>query len=185
VLGSLPPTLQNYKLTLVRIFGDRSERALEFYPAANDEQVLTAATELASDRFLGYSTWQWIETHGRTSGTPTFYYYYSRPRPAPVSPSQPRERGAVHSAEIEYAMGNLGTNKVFAWTPDDYKVSEVMQSYFANFIKDGDPNGPGLPQWDAYNRGETHPRMTIDVNTRSEPDLRRSRYQLAEYFLRP
>jgi para-nitrobenzyl esterase len=35
----------------------------------------------------------------------------------------PPARGAVHSAEIEYAMGNLVTNKVFAWTPDDYKVS--------------------------------------------------------------
>ena len=185
VLGHQPATLQNYKLALLRIFGDRSGTAIELYPAADDEAVMSAATELASDRFLGYSTWEWVETHGRTARLPTFYYYYSRARPAPVSPSQPRERGAVHSAEIEYAMGNLGTNKVFAWTPDDYKVSETMQSYFENFIKDGDPNGSGLPHWDAYNSGDTYPRMTIDVNSRLEPDTRRQRYlQLGESLQR-
>jgi para-nitrobenzyl esterase len=55
-----------------------------------------------------------------------------------------------------------------------------MQSYFANFIKRRDPNGAGLPKWDAYNKNDTHPRLTIDVNTRLEPDTRRSRYELAE-----
>ncbi len=50
----------------------------------------------------------------------------------------------LYSAEIEYAMGNLGTNKVYAWTPDDHKVSQQMQDYFANFIKSGNPNGKDL-----------------------------------------
>ena len=48
--------------------------------------------------------------------------------------------------EIEYALGNLDSNKVYAWTGDDRKVSATMQEYFANFIKTGDPNGPGLPR---------------------------------------
>ena len=56
-----------------------------------------------------------------------------------------RPGGAVHSAEIEYALGNLATNLVYAWTPDDYKVSGIMEGYFANFVKTGNPNGPGLP----------------------------------------
>ena len=33
----------------------------------------------------------------------------------------PPATGAVHSAEIEYVMGNLPTNHVYDWTPDDYK----------------------------------------------------------------
>jgi para-nitrobenzyl esterase len=181
VLGPNPPTLDNYKQALHRMFGDKADRVLQLYPAATDQEVMDAATELASDRFLGYSTWQWVETHGKTAkGQPTFYYFYSRPRPTPVNPAQRSERGAVHSAEIEYAMGNLDTNKVFAWSPEDHKVSETMQSYFANFIKRRDPNGPGLPKWDAYNKSDTHPRLTIDVDTRLEPDTRRPRYELAE-----
>jgi para-nitrobenzyl esterase len=153
---------------------------------------MLSARELASDRFLGYSTWKWVDLHGQTSDRPTFYYFYTRARPATVVPSagQPTgpttiAPGAVHSAEIEYAMGNLETNKVFAWTSDDFKVSRVMQDYFANFIKTGDPNGAGLPEWRAYNSEPTFPRLTIDVETRLGPDTRRMRYRLLDAILNP
>ena len=90
------------------------------------------------------------------------------------TPPPPPARGAVHSAEIEYAMGNLPLNKVFEWTPDDYKVSTTMQGYFENFIKTGNPNGAGLPNWpvgtpDANGNVQ---RIRIDVETRAEPEPR-------------
>jgi para-nitrobenzyl esterase len=91
-------------------------------------------------------------------------------------------RGAVHSAEIEYAMGNLATNPVFAWTPDDYKVSETMQGYFANFVKRGDPNGPGLPEWPAVTRGGPVNVMRLDVVSRTEPERHRARYLFLDQF---
>ena len=62
-------------------------------------------------------------------------------------------------------MGNLDTNKVYAWTPDDYKVSKLMQEYFVNFIKTGDPNGPNLPEWPKFVCGQ---RMILDVDPRAE-----------------
>ena len=91
-----------------------------------------------------------------------------------ASAAPPPSRGAVHSAEIEYAMGNLATNKVFAWTPDDYKVSTTLQGYFERFIKTGDPNGSGLPRWpvgtvDASGQVQ---RMRVDVESRAEPEPR-------------
>jgi para-nitrobenzyl esterase len=91
----------------------------------------------------------------------------------------------VHSAEIEYAMGNLPLNKVFGWTPDDYKVSETMQGYFANFIKTGDPNGAGLPSWPRgeVTNGETR-RIRIDVETRAEAEPR-ARYLLLDQVTTP
>jgi para-nitrobenzyl esterase len=88
----------------------------------------------------------------------------------------PPAKGAVHSAEIEYAMGNLATNVVYAWTEDDYRVSEVMQGYFANFIQTGDPNGPGLPAWPAANQGDEVRLMRLDVASRAEPERHRERY---------
>jgi para-nitrobenzyl esterase len=87
----------------------------------------------------------------------------------------PQARGAVHSAEIEYAMGNLDGNQVYEWTPDDYKVSKIMQEYFANFIKTGNPNGKGLPKWPAVS-GSPADVMIIDVNTRAEKEKNRERY---------
>jgi para-nitrobenzyl esterase len=87
----------------------------------------------------------------------------------------PRPKGAVHSAEIEYALGNLATNKTYLWTPEDYKVSATMEGYFANFIKTGNPNGAGLPQWPPANSGNGVQFMLIDVDTHAETEQHRGR----------
>jgi para-nitrobenzyl esterase len=162
---------------------------------------LDSATALAGDRFIAYSTWKWADSQ-LMSGAPVYRYFYARPRPAmkaamgnasaglaggvvrnSTAPPAPPARGAVHSAEIEYALGNLAKNDVYEWTPDDYKVSQVMQAYFANFIKTKDPNGPGLPKWPTLSRnsGEAAPQiMRIDVETRAEPDKYRARYRFQD-----
>jgi para-nitrobenzyl esterase len=94
----------------------------------------------------------------------------------PGKGSEGPARGAAHSAEIEYAMGNLRTNEVYDWAPDDFKVSETMQSYFANFVKRGDPNGSGLPAWPATNKNGDAQVLRLDVATKAEPDTHRARY---------
>ena len=92
----------------------------------------------------------------------------------------------MHSAEIEYAMGNLPLNEVFAWTPEDHAVSETMQGYFERFIKTGDPNGPGLPHWPLGNVGSDGEvqRMRIDVESGAE-DEPRARYLFQDQVGRP
>ncbi|GAB4016389.1 carboxylesterase family protein [Spirosoma sp. KCTC 42546] len=197
VLGKEQPTVDNYTAAVKKLYPERAEEVLKLYPASSDEQVLQAATDLASDRFIGYSTWRWSDLQAKTGGKPVYRYLYARPRPAmtaamgdaapglaggvvrggdasamKIAPA----RGAVHSAEIEYAMGNLASNKTYAWTPDDYKVSEVMQNYFANFIKTGNPNGTGLPKWSAVSGDKEAPFMLIDVNTHPETEKNRARY---------
>ncbi len=91
--------------------------------------------------------------------------------PQPQAP-----RGAVHSAEIQYAMGNLDLDKRYAWEPADYEVSKAMQAYFVNFIKTGNPNGPALPEWPAYRPDTNYQRMRIDVKAQAEPEAHRDRY---------
>jgi para-nitrobenzyl esterase len=175
ILGREAPTVENYRKALQRLYGDKGDQVFNLYSASTEAGVMDAAQDLASDRFISYSTWKWIDLSTKTGGKPTYYYLYSRPRPAPAS--GPTPRGAVHSAEIEYAMGNLDLNKVFAWTPDDYKVSKVMQDFFANFIKTGNPNSPGAPTWPTYAEGQ---RMIIDVATRAERERVRARYELLD-----
>ena len=178
ILQQQPLTVSNYRAALQRLYGKHADEVFALYPAASDADVETAARELATDRFIALSTWRWVDSHASTSGKSTYYYYYAHPRPVTrADMNAPKPTGAVHSAEIEYVMGNLGTNPVFAWTDDDRKVSQLMQSYFVNFIRTGNPNGKGLVQWNAYNSSDSHPRLTIEVQPKLEPDTRRKREQ--------
>jgi para-nitrobenzyl esterase len=77
-------------------------------------------------------------------------------------------------------MGNLDLDPRYAWEPDDRKVSATLQGYFVNFVKTGDPNGPGLPQWPRYEAATSHLRMRIDVLTAAEPEPERARYEVLE-----
>jgi para-nitrobenzyl esterase len=176
LLGPNEPTPEIYATAIKKLYGKRTHQVMKLYPGSTSEEVLQSATALASDRFIAYGTWKWMDLHGKTGGTPVFRYLYSRPRPGGL--------GASHSAEIEYAMGNLATNKAVAWTPDDYRVSEIFQGYFANFVKTGDPNGPGLPHWPAANSGGTVQVMHIDVKTRVEAEHARERYLFLDRIYR-
>ena len=185
------PNSENVKALLARLYPGRAEEAAKVFPASTPEEALQSVTDLAGDRFIGFSTWKWLEVHAKTSGKPVYRYLYARPRPPTVetgvtpnlaggvtrggnTPPPPPARGAVHSAEIEYAMGNLHLNKVFAWTDDDRKVSQTMQGYFENFIKTGNPNGQGLPNWPAgaVDASGNAQRIRIDVETKAEPEPR-------------
>ena len=128
----------------------------------------------------------WFTGHGRVD--PLF----EAPEPARVrgravafEPSaravaMPPAKGAVHSADIEYALGNLATNLVYAWTEDDKQVSKLMQSYYANFVKNGDPNGPNLPEWPSANEGSEMQTMVWDVEPHVLVNKHRARYELLE-----
>jgi para-nitrobenzyl esterase len=177
------PTPENYQKAVRAAFGANADEILKVYPGATREEVLNSATALAGDRFIAYSTWKWLDEHVK-SGQPTYRYYYSRPRPAlAAKPNGPASTGAAHSAEIEYAMGNLETNQVYAWTDDDRKVSRVMQEFFANFIKTHNPNGEGLPQWPPAAKGVPAQLMHIDVDSKAETEQTRERYLLLDRIL--
>ncbi len=186
-----PDTLAN---AIRKFYGEKAEPVLKVYAAATTDEVFEAAAHLASARFISYGTWKWTELHMETGGKPVYRYLYAKVRPAylgmpgqppPPGPSagggaasgQPQApRGAVHSAEIQYAMGNLDLDTRYAWEPADHEVSKTMQAYFVNFIKTGNPNGPGLPDWPAYRPETRHQRMRIDVMSQAEPEPHRDRY---------
>ena len=184
LMGGDLPTPQNYTKKVKQQFGDNADSVLRLYPGTTQDEVIRSATALASDRFIAYSTWKWSDLQAKTGGKPVYRYLFSTPRPPEAGKTNnpaagntpPPMVGASHASEIEFAMGNLQYDKVYAWTPDDYKVSSIMENYFANFIKTGNPNGKGLPEWMANTNGSPVNFMNIDVNTRLEPDANRGRY---------
>ena len=206
VLGDGDPTPETLANAIRKLYGDKADGILKAYTATTTDEVYEAATHLASARFISHSTWKWTELQMKTGGKPVYRYLYARPRPSYLGmPDQPAAaagvpgqgragnaaagapsgpgaqqpsapRGASHSAEIQYAMGNLDLDKRYSWEPADHEVSRVMQAYFVNFIKTGNPNGPGLPEWSTYRADSNYQRMRIDVESHAGPEAYRTRY---------
>jgi para-nitrobenzyl esterase len=186
IMGGKELTTENYTKALQNLYGEKSGEALKYYPASNPEEMLKSATSLSGDRFIAYSTWKWYDSHLKTGGSAVYRYYYERPRPnMHDDKGNVPATGAAHSAEIEYAMGNLPSNIVYDWKPEDYQISAVLQEYFANFIKTGNPNGIGLPEWPKAVYGKPAMVMHIDVNTRAEADQWQERYKWLDAQFNP
>ncbi|HXO74758.1 MAG TPA: carboxylesterase family protein, partial [Puia sp.] len=171
IIGNGDATRENYEKGVRKLYGAAADTILRLYAAETDDDVLQVATDLASDKFIAFSTWRWANEQAKTGGKPVYRYHFERSRPE----ARPAH-GAVHSAEIEYALGNLSLNTVYSWAPVDYAISARMQEYFANFVKKGDPNGPGLPLWPAAGSEGPAQVMHIDVQTRAEVENHRERY---------
>ena len=204
------PTLKNYKNALRLQFGDMTDEIFEAYGITADEDVMSQkGFDLVSDLFTGFPTWKACDYHAK-SGLPVYRYHYMHPRPqvsakmgdktgalaGGVREKTEEEKkaqqpsiapGAVHSADIEYAMGNLDTNEYYDWQEEDYAISKLFLSYYANFCKTGNPNGEGLPQWTAITKDnlDAAPVMKIDVESKevASPE-RENAYRTLEKFYR-
>ena len=190
VLLGKQPTVENLKEGAKALFGEENiDELFRLYGINSDKDVLEQpGVDLASDMFLDYATWKWGNMHKLTGGLPVYRYRYCHPRPAMAIKGKVaalaggvvdakegaapvrRDKGAVHSADIEYAMATLPTNRVFDWQPEDYMVSDIFSQYYVNFVKTGNPNGLGLPEWPAINGKAVAPVMQIDVDTKVKAD---------------
>jgi para-nitrobenzyl esterase len=194
-----PYTAENFTTKVKEAYPTDFEEVLKLYPHSSDKEVELSATALSSDRFISYSTWKWFDLHRNNSSQPVYRYLYSKIRPDLVdnsmasglaggtvkkdasAPKPPAPVGAPHACEIEYCMGNLHLVKEYAWTPDDYKVSDTMLNYFANFIKTGNPNGGKLPEWTAAKTGDaTPPVMIIDTESKTIKATDDARYEFLD-----
>ena len=206
------PTLENYKNAMKPQFGDMTDEIFKAYGLESDEDVLSQkGLDLASDLFTGFPTWKVCDYHAK-SGLPVYRYHYMHPRPqisakmgdkvaalaGGVREKTKEEKksdaqqpvitpGAVHSADIEYAMGNLATNEYYDWNEDDHAISKLFLTYYANFCKTGNPNGKGLPQWTAITKENLNaaPVMKIDVESKvvASPEKEKA-YRTLEKFYR-
>ncbi|THU40189.1 carboxylesterase family protein [Niastella caeni] len=172
IMGNNPFTKDNFKKAVQNSFGNKTEELLKVYAVNSDDEVAQVATDLAGDLFIGFGTWRWTNLHTKTGTGPVYRYYYTHPHPL--------SKRAVHSAEIQYAMGNLPYYKNYGWTDDDYKVSNVMQQYFVNFIKTGNPNSSGLPNWPTTSSSPIVPVMQIGVSPKVVPAENDVRYEVLQ-----
>ena len=194
-----PYNEESYVTRVKKEYPTDFEEVLRLYPHGSEKEIELSATALAADRFISYSTWKWFDLHRNNSSQPVYRYLYSKLRPDLVDNSMasglaggtvkkdgntskpPMAVGAPHACEIEYCMGNLHLVKEYAWTADDFKVSDTMLNYFANFIKTGNPNGEKLPEWVAAKAGDIMPPvMIIDTESKTVKAPNDARYEFMD-----
>jgi para-nitrobenzyl esterase len=165
---------------LVReIFGKRTDTALRFYPTASPAVEQQSARDLGGDLTIIHSTWAWIEAQKATGKAEIFRFRFDR---APLTPQgwfgkrDSSSAGAFHAGEILYVFDNL---HAFPWliSDGDRALAKLASSYWINFVKTGDPNGPNLPPWPSFSTGSV---MRLDAAAVSAPEDGRDRHIFLE-----
>lgn len=136
--------IQGYRALLQLRFGQHAARVFALFPAEDD-----AAAPAAFSRMVGVAAFvapaRFLARAASRAGSPAYLYHFSR-----VPPDERLAKlGAFHGLEIGYVFGTIEGRQGF--DAADRKLSEAMRRCWTRFARTGDPNGPGLPPWPAYN----------------------------------
>jgi para-nitrobenzyl esterase len=163
-----PPRMTSAQFeTLAREgFGKSADAILAAYPHATDSEAMTSVKNVFRESTFAWHTWAWAMLQSDKGKGNAFVYYFDHR--TPQSPN-----GSGHGSEIAYVFRTLGAaGAVFgpptAPRPEDRKMSELMSSYWTNFAKTGDPNGPGLPSWPAFTTSDQRVMM-FDAQPSARP----------------
>lgn len=152
---SPPSTLKGYQDQVRGRYGPFADRLLAAYPASDDATAKQAARDLARDAGFGWHNWVWARLQASRGKADVYYYYFEQKPPYPAGSRMADAKGVPHGAEIPYVFGHVappaspGPTDI-VWRPEDRVLSDRVTGYWTNFVKTGNPNGPGLPRWPAF-----------------------------------
>ena len=128
----------------------------EIYPRTNDAET-SKLRYLFRDFYDGWPLWTWARLQSMKGRNRAYVFLFDV-----HGPEQPF--GAWHAAEYPFVFGNFPKPP----TPRDEAVSALIRRYWINFAAHGDPNGPGLPIWKAFDQ-ESQNAMIFGDSSHSQP----------------
>jgi len=131
-----------------RAYGPLPANLLAAYPHATDEAAKGARAHFERDLRFGWDMWAWARLQAATGRRPVYYYHFTQTPPFPAG-SIYAGWGASHFAELWYVFDHLDQSP-WSWTKADRDLAEAMSTYWTNFAKTGDPNGPSLAPWPPF-----------------------------------
>jgi len=118
----------------------------------SNKQAKAFYTDLFSVVCFTYPHYSWTKTLAAQK-KPVYEYVFTK---------ENKGLGTMHSGEMAYAYGNLHRESIY--DSQDYELEEAMTSYWVNFVKNGNPNGEGLPEWeDSSQLGEDCGKRLLEL----------------------
>ena len=138
---------ERYEQGVNAVFGALAEECLAAYPAS-DGDALDVFNRVNRD---GAMALQYYLAKARELGSnnKTYIYNFSHIMPGPEAD----QMKAFHTADVPYWLNYFSPLREDYWTEIDYELGNSMSNYLVNFAKTGNPNGKGLPKWNAYDGG--------------------------------
>ena len=127
-------------------FGPRRAAAMAAYQASDASDLRATGASVAMDRMM-IEPARFVAATLAAQGQPVYEFRFSY-----VADSMRAEwvAGAPHATEIPYVFDTVAAKYGASLTPRDEQTARAANTYWANFAKTGDPNGPGLPTWPRY-----------------------------------
>ncbi len=141
-------------------YGPHADAILSVYPHSTDAEAAKSSKDILRESTFSWSTWTWVRLQSEKGKGKAFEYYYDYHAPDVES--------SGHGSDVPYAFQTLAGGPGGAPKPEDLKLSDMISSYWVNFAKTGDPNGPGLPKWPAFTENDQQ-AMVFDATPSARP----------------
>lgn len=147
-LADQPVTAANLDEVLANDFSSPIVSLVGPGPVASDPAARSAFVTFEGEMRFGWDMWAWARLQSDAGRRHVFLYRFTQSSPYRVGDKH-YGWGASHGMEMPYVFNHLD-QQALAWTPADRRLADVMATYWTDFAKSGDPNGPGLPTWPAF-----------------------------------
>ncbi|MDM0037194.1 carboxylesterase family protein [Variovorax sp. J22P271] len=116
----------------------------QLYPAATRSDAYRQHLKAQADMALEQNRIAGTVLKAQNPGSKVYVFYFDHP-----TPGRDREYyGAWHSSDLWYVLDSMrNAPGQRPWSPADFELADQASSFWANFVKTGDPNGAGLPDW--------------------------------------
>ena len=130
-------SLKNYEAKVRAYFRDYADEVLALYSPTTDEEARTMWLKLYSAIYFTHGHYC-LSREDLSVKTPVWEYFFAKTN---------GRLSAWHSGEEVYCYNNIPADSKL-YDEADRQLADLFSDYFVNFIRTGDPNGDGLPDWE-------------------------------------
>ena len=169
----IPTAQDTLRKTIATYYGDLAPRALTAYGLAEGAQAIddplygSPSDQWSADLIFRCPATAQADWHN-AAHHPTYQYELTHAIPGQEA------QGAVHSSDLPYVFGYFPKQGNIAghFTEVDFQLSALIETYWTNFAKTGNPNSPTLPAWPQYGTERRYIRFAQDGQVVAQANLR-------------